>query len=148
MQNKQPGPRRLQHARGVFHIYCTSPWGLAAALLLPLYHLRSRMELQVWFPTGTWCCHRKEKEWWPNRTVVLQVSVSEGAWRGFSHSTVQHSHIAQTEVSELEPEGQQMTVSSGTGSTDGVKKSQRTLTAAGHAGNWTHSGCAPAVQYP
>ena len=51
-------------------------------------------------------------------------------------------------ISELEPEGQQMTVSSGTGSTDGVKKSQRTLTAAGHAGNWTHSGCAPAVQYP
>ena len=102
----------------------------------------------MWFPTGACCRHRKEKEWWSDRTVVLHVSVSEGVWRGFCHSTGQHSHICQTEVSELEPEGQQMTASSDTGSTDGVKKNQCTLTAAGHPGNWTHSGCAPAVQYP
>ena len=63
----------------VFHVYRTSLCGLAAALLLCLYDLRSRMELKVWFPTGTRCCCRKEKGRRSNRTVVLQVSVSEGA---------------------------------------------------------------------
>lgn len=99
------------------------------------------------FPTGTRCCHRKEKERWSNRTVV-QVSASEGADCGFSHKTGQHSHISKTEVSELEPEGQQMTASRDTGNTGGVKKNQHTFTAAGHPGNRTHSRCAPAVQSP
>lgn len=63
----------------VFHVYRTSLCGLAAALLLCLYHLRSRMELKACFPTGTCCCPRKEKGRWSSRALVLQVSVSEGA---------------------------------------------------------------------
>ena len=56
--------------------------------------------------------------------------------------------ISKTEVGGLELEGQQITASSDTGSTDGVKKNQRTFTAASRPGNWTHGRCAPAVQYP
>lgn len=54
-------------------------WGLLAAQLLLLYCLYCRIQLKGWSPIGTQYGHGREKEQWSNYTMVLKISVLDGA---------------------------------------------------------------------